>query len=294
MEALFWWEPSPPLAAGPHATLSAEDVQVATHSTSVSFLGRGSFGETWRTTDRAGHVRAVKIVLNEQYPQALLQREVRGLQRVTDPRVVALHEVQTLELSVGRRAALVFEFVDGGDTTRRIASHGWPTHYDVRGFLRELLGAVAALHAVETVHRDIKPENIALRGSSWEAPVLLDLGLAKLLNVESFTQYPTLMGTLAFMAPEQVRQEPARKAADIWAIGVVAHVLLAREHPFYDGRSACVTTDEALKRMKHGPRPLPGSIPPDIAGVVSRLLEYEPHRRGSASRAVRELQGDTT
>lgn len=290
VDALFWWEVTTPEASlGP--TLRAEDVQAGFDAMSVTFLGRGSFGETWRVTDHAGVVLAVKVVLNEQYPQVLLEREVRGLQRVTDARVVALQGLRIVDLPSGSRPALVFEFVDGGDVAGRIGSKSWPSFEETHAFLRELLGAVTALHAADTVHRDIKPENVALRGSSWGAPVLLDLGLAKLLNAESLTQYPTLMGTLPFMAPEQVQQEPARKAADVWAVGVVAHVLLAQEHPFFDGRVAAVLADEALSRMRKGPRPLPAGVPDETAGVVRRLLSFEAHQRGSAARAYRELGG---
>ena len=254
------------------------------------FLGRGAFGETWRITDSASQTRAVKVVLDDQYPQALLEREVRGLQRVADPRVVTLHEVQTVNLPIGSRPALVFEFVDGGDVAGRIGTQTWPSFAAATAFLRELLGAVTALHAVDTVHRDVKPENVALRGASWSSPVLLDLGLAKLLNVESMTQYPTLMGTLPFMAPEQVRQEPARKAADVWAVGVVAHILLAHEHPFFDDRSRAVLPEEALDRMRAGAKPLPPQVPEATATIVRRLLSFEAHQRGSAARAYRDLE----
>ena len=291
MNALFWWEPTPGVRLGP--TLGTDDVQAAFGATSASFLGRGAFGETWRIVDPDGAVRAVKVVLDENYPEAYLKREVGGLRRVDDPRVVALQDVLTVGLPMGSRPVLAFEFVDGGDVAGRIESQSWPTFEDTQAFLRELLGAVTELHAVETVHRDIKPENVALRGASWAAPVLLDLGLAKLLNAESFTQYPALMGTLPFMAPEQVQQQEARKAADVWAVGVVAHILLAREHPFFDDRGRAVLADEALERMRKGPRPLPDGVPEATAAVVRRLLSFEPHERGSAARAYRDLGGGT-
>lgn len=292
MNALFWWEPTPGTKPGP--TLGVADVQTAFSATTASFLGRGAFGETWRVTNRDGATSAVKIVLDENYPEALLRREVAGLRRVADPRVVSLREVLSVGLPVGSRPALVFEFVDGGDVAAQIETQLWPAFNETHVFLRELLGAVAALHAVETVHRDIKPENIALRGASWSTPVLLDLGLAKLLNSESFTQYPALMGTLPFMAPEQVQQQEARKAADVWAVGVVAHTLLAGQHPFFDGRVDAVSAVEALERMGRGPRRLPQGVPEATATVVRRLLSFEVHERGSAARAYRDLGGRTS
>lgn len=289
LDALFWWEPGSPASnAGP--TLPADAVAAACSASSADFLGRGSFGETWRIA-RADGPRAVKVVLDDQYPKRLLDREVRGLQRVRDDRVVALNSVEMLDLPVGKRPALVFEFVDGGDVAGRLQRGQWPTAQEVHAFTRGLLTGVAALHAVDTVHRDIKPENVALRAGAWDTPVLLDLGLAKLLSGESLTQYPALMGTFPFMAPEQVRQEPARKAADVWAVGVVAFTLLARTHPFYDGRNQAVLSADALQRLARGPRPLPGSVPEPLASVVPRLLSFEPHQRGSAARALNDLRG---
>lgn len=289
VNALFWWEPTPETRPGP--TLCIGDLQAAFGATSAAFLGRGAFGETWRVGRPLQGDCAVKIILDEHYPEAYLRREVEGLRRLNDSRVVALQDVAIVDLPMGSRPALVFEFVDGGDVASRIESHEWPTFDEAHTFSRELLGAVTELHAVETLHRDIKPENVALRSGSWTAPVLLDLGLAKLLNAESLTQYPALMGTLPYMAPEQVQQQEARKTADVWAVGVVAHMLLAHEHPFFDGRSTPVLADEALERMRRGPRPLPTGVPETTAAVVRRLLAFEPHERGSASRAYRELGG---
>ncbi|SDO34180.1 Protein kinase domain-containing protein [Klenkia soli] len=266
-------------------------MQAVFHAEAASFLGRGAFGETWRVVDSAGTSTAVKIILDEGYPQALLTREVGGLQRAQDPRVVALLDVREVELAIGARQALVFEFVAGGDVAGRLAAGAGPSWDEAAQFLRELLGAVNALHAVDTVHRDIKPENVALRGSSWSAPVLLDLGLAKLLNVESMTQYPALMGTLPYMAPEQVQQESGRKAADVWAVGVVSYILLSGRHPFLGGRSTAVLGEELLDRMRAGAPPLPAGVPGDAAAVVHRLLSFDAFERGSAGRAYRDLGG---
>lgn len=290
VDAHFFWEPATAVSAQP-PTLTPADVSGVCGASAAQFLGRGSFGETWKVTDHAGDIQAIKIVLDPNYPQELLQREVAGLRRVSSPRVVALHDVVLLPLPGGSRPALRFEFVTGGDVSGCLRSGGWPSADQVHVLIREVLVGVAALHAHETLHRDIKPENIALRGGDWASPVLLDLGLAKLLSGESLTQYPALMGTVPFMAPEQVRQEPARKTADVFAVGVVAFTLLARQHPFYDGRSAPVLSAEALQRMQAGPRSLPVGVPADVADVILRLLAFEPHARGSAARACRELGG---
>lgn len=256
---------------------------------SATFLGRGSFGETWHVVRRDGTERAVKFILDPRYPQTLLDREVAGLKRVHDPRVVTLHAVSVATLQAGPTRALEFEFVEGGDVAARIATKSWPSPAESLAFLRQVLGGVATMHATDTVHRDIKPSNIALRGGTWSEPVLLDFGLAKQLSVETVTQYPSVMGTYQFMAPEQLRAEPARKLADVWAIGVIAYILLAQQHPFLDGPGTPVTPDQLLAKMAAGPRPLRLSTKRRVTEIVMRLLSFDGYARGSAARAYTDL-----
>ncbi len=275
---------------GSIAELDAAEVIAATGAASVAFLGRGSYGETWRVERGHDSVSAVKFILHSAYPQQILDREIAGLRRVSDPRVVRLLDCTIVTLSRGDRPALEFEYVDGRDVARHLDSGDWPSLIDAEHFVRSLLGAVAALHATETVHRDIKPANIALRRDAWSQPVLLDLGLAKQLDVETLTVYPTLKGTVPFMAPEQLRGESSRKQADVWAAGAVAHLVLAHEHPFLDASEAQVLPEELLKRIESGPRAMPVQVPAHLQVLVWRLLSFEPHERGSARRALREME----
>ena len=294
--ALFWYERA---AAGSSvsASLPGEEIVHAFGAASAAPLGRGAFGETWRIDLVASHEQparqyAVKVILNPAYPRSLLAREVGGLQRVQHRNVVGLVETREVTLSVGDRAALVFEYIPGGDVAHALHSD-LPDTEQIRDFGLGLLSAVCALHDTNTVHRDIKPENIALRDGRWDSPVLLDLGLAKLLDVESMTTYPQLLGTLPFMAPEQVRGEPARKAADVWAVGVVLHILLTGQHPFFGDRNHALLRPAALDALMSGPRPLVASVPADLGHLVQRLLSADAHTRGSARRALRDLQATT-
>jgi serine/threonine protein kinase len=181
------------------------------------------------------------------------------------------------------------EFVPGGDLASALAADNWPTYDEVRAFAVGLLAGVAAMHSTETVHRDIKPENIALRGGDWSQPVLLDLGLSKMLDVDSLTTYPALFGTRPFMAPEQIRLQEARKGADVWAVGVILHLLLTKKHPFYGPKAAKVHIDEAVKLVSSGAADLPGDVPEPLRTVATRLLNAVPNQRGSAQRALSDL-----
>ena len=236
-----------------------------------------------------GDVRAVKFVLDPSYPQGILDREVSSLNRVRHASVVVLHAYSSVVVNSLPVRTLEFEYVEGGDVQGHMSSGSWPSPRDCLQFTCRVLAGVSAVHGTNTVHRDIKPSNIALRNGNWSSPVLLDFGLAKQLSTETLTRYPAVKGTYPFMSPEQLRGEPARRQADVWAIGVLAHILLTQQHPFLDGPAQPIAPSDLLDRMESGPRPLPSGLPPNFASVVRRLLNYDGYARGSASRAHQEL-----
>lgn len=268
--------------------LDATDVAAAFEVDSVQPLGRGAFGETWRLDLADGTHRAAKVIMSPTYSQDRLDREVEGLRRVNSPHVVKLIDTTSVDVGGATRAALVFQFVPGGDAASRLEP-GKQIHPEgVVTFGHGIMSGLMALHGVDTVHRDIKPANIAVRGGDWGQPVLLDLGLARVLDRDSITSYPSLMGTAPFMAPEQLRQERARKAADVFSVGVVMHLMLAGQHPFYEGRTT-ITLPEAVGLINDGPAALPEDIPAALADLVRRFLAPEEADRGSARRGCRDL-----
>ncbi|GAA2735242.1 hypothetical protein GCM10009867_17100 [Pedococcus aerophilus] len=269
-------------------TLTPEEVEAAFGVPSAKPLGAGAFGETWRLDYADGTHRAGKVILSPTYPTERLAREVEGLRRVSNPHVVALHDARTVSLPRGDRAALVFEYIAGGDVDANLPAGARVGARDVAGFARGVLVGLEALHAVDTVHRDVKPANIAVRDGDWNRPVLLDLGLARVLDRASITAYPALMGTAWFMAPEQLRQERARKAADVFAVGVVAHLMLTGKHPFFDGAQNLSLT-EAVRLIEAGPAPLPATVPAALGDIVRRLVHPDPADRGSARRGAKDL-----
>lgn len=264
----------------------AADVAAALGVPAVTFLGGGAFGDTWRVDDRA-----VKIICVDGYPPERVAREVAGLARVTSPNVVRLLEAGQVSLGGRPRPALSFEFVDGGDLQDRVDAGDLPTPEQAQGLLRGLLVGVRDLHAADgTVHRDIKPPNVALRDGAWEQPVLLDLGLARSATEPTVTLYPSLVGTTAYMAPEQLMQKRARKAADLFAVGVTVRALLCGRHPFYD-QGVDYTYDQALRKIQAGPAPLPGGLPDPVVMVLDLLVKHPEHERGSATSNLRRLDG---
>lgn len=252
----------------------------------VQFLGGGAFGDTWRVDERA-----VKIICVDGYPPERVAREVAGLARVSSPHVVQLLEAGEVNLGGRPRPALSFEYVAGGDLQDRLDADERPAPDEASALLRGLLVGVRDLHAAEgTIHRDIKPPNVALRDGAWDQPVLLDLGLARSATEPTVTLYPSLVGTAAFMAPEQLMQQRARKAADLFAVGVTVRALVCGRHPFYDA-GVDYTIDEALRQIQAGPSPLPAGLPAPVATVLDLLASYAQHDRGSATSNLKRLEG---
>ncbi len=270
--------------------LDPTDLSRVLGATSPRFLGRGGFGESWSVAMANGPTLAVKILLNPAQTSQRVAREVTGLTRVSSPHVVRLVDVNVLDLAIGQRLALIFEFIDGGDIWTRVQAAQWPTDDETRAFVTGVLRALAALHQGEVVHRDVKPENLMLRGGDWASPVLLDLGLGRLLDEPSLTAYPAAVGTAPYMAPEVIQGRRARKGSDLWSLGVIAHLLLTHSHPFYPDPLEILDEDEAYKRMAGGAPPLPVSVGDPLAAVVPRLVSVASFERGSASRALSEME----
>jgi serine/threonine-protein kinase len=250
----------------------------------VSLLGAGAYGDTWRVGDYA-----VKIICADGYQPERIAREVNGLTRVQSPHVVRLLATRTVMLGDRERPALIFEFIDGGDLSEKIRCRKWPTVTEAVALLWGLLIAVDDMHGAGVNHRDIKPANIALRGGDWSGPVLLDLGLARSAGESTITVYPAVVGTRRYMAPEQLQGLPARKAADLFAVGVTVRELLSRRHPFYDD-GVDYSPAQAVARIAEGPHPLPVGVPRTVADLLDRLTAPAEHMRGSAQSSLRRLR----
>ena len=264
---------------------SADQVALALGAMNPTYLGTGSFGETWRVSI-SGRDRAVKIIHADGYDQERLGREIEGYRRVDHPNVVELLDFGTIVIAGRTRPSMTFRFVPGGDLQQTLLAHR-ADQDELRGLAVGLLAGVEAMHAVDLLHRDLKPANIALLDGDFARPVILDLGLTKLLDVESMTKYPARMGTPLYMAPEQLRQERARRASDLWAVAVVLYEASTGHHP-YISPSESVTVDELLMRMQSPPHD-DQDIPADVGALITKLLSPEPYRRGTVRKAIEML-----
>jgi eukaryotic-like serine/threonine-protein kinase len=247
-------------------------------------LGAGGMGEVYRARDtRLERDVAIKLLPRafKDAPDrvARFEREARVLASLNHPHIGAIYGLEEADAA----HALVMELVEGEDLSQRLARGPIPIA-EALSIARQIAEALEAAHEQGIIHRDLKPANIKVRRDGTVK--VLDFGLAKALAPASDadpagTPNPThagaILGTFAYMSPEQARGEAANPQADIWAFGVVLYELLTGASPF--GRP---TTAETLARVL-GTQPdyavLPLDTPVNIRHLVRRCLEKDRKRR---------------
>lgn len=196
----------------------------------LDVIGRGGHGEVYRAQNvHDGSPAAVKLLdadpLLRQDALRRLTREGEIVAQLRHPHIVRLLE----RGEQGGRVYLAMKLVEG-ETLARYLQRGPLSSAECLRIARELASALATLHAAGVVHRDVNPNNIMIdRGGR---SVLLDFGLARGHRHSTLTRPQTLLGTLPYMAPEQLRGEDAGPAADVWAFGVVCAEMLTGRLPW--------------------------------------------------------------
>jgi serine/threonine protein kinase/Tol biopolymer transport system component len=249
----------------------------------LSLLGAGGMGEVYRARDtRLGRDVAIKILprvfQDDAGRVARLEREARLLAALNHPHVGAIYGLEATE---GLKA-LVMELVDGENLAQRI-ERGPLAVAEAVDVARQIAAALEAAHAIGVVHRDLKPANIARRSDG--VIKVLDFGLAKLVGAAANglaaspppTQVGGVVGTPAYMSPEQARGEAADHQSDIWSFGVVFYEMLTGLSPF-----AQPSTAETFARVLEGQPEfslLPTHTPAGVRRVIRRCLEKDRNRR---------------
>jgi len=234
----------------------------------VALIGAGGMGEVYKATDtRLDRTVAVKVLLGEYGDRS--KREARAIAALNHPHVCQLYDVGP--------NYLVMELIEGIPLS---GSH--PLDRAVR-YAIEITDALAAAHAKGIVHRDLKPANILVTASGIK---LLDFGLAK-LNVRgdpdaTNTIVGTLMGTAAYMSPEQAQGRAVDARSDIFSFGVVLYEMLTGRRPF--------TGDTALEVLAAIVRdePLPIEAPPELQNIVRRCFRKSPAERFQSMTQIKE------
>jgi len=257
----------------------------------VAALGAGGMGEVYRGRDpRLGREVAIKVLAGALADAARLQRfehEARSVAALSHPNIVALFDVGN-----GDPPFLVTELLDGETLRARLIRGPLPLGETIEMALQLVAGLTAA-HGRGIVHRDLKPENVFV--TRERVVKILDFGLAKSstpiagvdhdLTRAAATVDGMLLGTIGYMAPEQVRGRPADPRSDIFAVGLLLYEMVTGRRAFY-GDSPADTMTAILKEEPHH-LTVVGAIPPAIARVVRRCLEKEPENRFQSARDLR-------
>src|SRR5215213_3072183 len=268
-------------------------------------IGAGGMGEVYRATDsRLKRQVAIKVLppllAGDPDRLARLQREAEVLASLNHPHIAAIYGLEDAE---GVKA-LVMELVEGDDLAERLARGPIPVDESLL-IAKQIAEALEAAHERGIIHRDLKPANIKVRVDGTVK--VLDFGLAKALDpaggrtfrsgnsagsedpasfamansptmtTPAMTAMGMIMGTAAYMAPEQAKGKTVDRRADIWAFGIVLYEMLTGRRAF-DGDDISTTLASVLMREPEWTA-LPSNTPPAIRGLVERCLVKDPRQR---------------
>ncbi len=296
------------MSAGPHASPSfAPDQLVGGRYRVTRFLGQGASGEVYAAEDRElGTTVALKLlrpgIASDPHSIERFKREILLARRVSHPNVCRLFDLGLHESggAAGGRPMLflTMELLDGETLARRLAEAGPMPPDEALPIVRQLARALDAAHAAGVVHRDFKSANIVLvPEAGGERAVVTDFGLARSERPSSagavLTEAGGLLGTPAYMAPEQVAGRPASPASDLYALGVVLYEMVTGALPF----GGETPLEVAVKRLREPPTPpevYRRELPARWREAILRCLDREPERRfRSAEEVVRSLDPET-
>ena len=283
----------------------------------VEKIGEGGMGEVYRARDtKLDRDVALKVLpdLFANDPERLgrFQREARVLASLNHPNIGSIYGLEEAEPSPPRDVAqglsepsdvargfspavraLVLELIEG-PTLADLIGQGPMTIEDALPIARQIADALEAAHEQGIIHRDLKPANIKIKTDGRVK--VLDFGLAKALDpsyvaqgfspasasptislTAAATQMGMVIGTAAYMSPEQARGKPVDKRADIWAFGVVLYEMLTGARPF-QGEDVSLTLASVMK-SDIDPKTLPPDVPASVRTVLRRCLEKDPSQR---------------
>jgi Tol biopolymer transport system component len=252
----------------------------------IAPLGAGGMGEVYRARDaQLGRDVAIKLLppTFAADPQRLarFERESRILASLKHPNIAAIHSIEHID---GLRL-LVLELVEGATLADRLKA-GPLSVPDALGIARQLTDGLEAAHERGIVHRDLKPANVKLTPSG--RVMLLDFGLAKErvhedpdrpapADASASSSAGLILGTCAYMSPEQARGQPVDKRADVWAFGCILFELLSGRRAFA-GNTPSETIAAVLERQPDW-GVLPDALPASVERLLRRCLEKDPQRR---------------
>ncbi|MEX2271617.1 MAG: protein kinase [Vicinamibacterales bacterium] len=254
-----------------------------------ALIGTGGMGEVYRATDTRLHRAVALKVLPESFAAdrervARFEREAQLLASLNHPNIASIYGIEPTDAG----QALVLELVDGPTLADRIAEGALPIA-EALPIARQIADALAAAHDHGVIHRDLKPANIKVRDDGTVK--VLDFGLAKAVapdddsesgaahspTITAATRYGVILGTAAYMSPEQAKGKTIDRRSDVWAFGCVLYEMLTGSRVF-EGEDVSETLASVL-RAEPSWHLLPADTPEAIRRLLRRCLERDRRRR---------------
>lgn len=246
-------------------------------------IGAGGMGEVYKAYNPSLHRWAAIKILHQDDMAERFRNEASIQSSVNHPNIVRLYEFKR----VAKRDCIVMEYVEGETLDVLLRRKGKLSADEVRNIISQLASALAYLHKNHIIHRDIKPQNIKIQPDGKVK--MLDFGIAKNKLSPKLTQVGFVVGTMEYLAPEQLANKPELKS-DIWALGVMCYELITGYMPFES-----TNTSSLHEKIRKGnftdPQILVPDLPSDITNAIDRCLRTNPTQRISAN-GVLQLLGN--
>lgn len=238
----------------------------------------GGMGEVWRARDIVLDRRVAVKVLRAEYaadPKFVdrFRAEAKHAAALSHPGIASVFDYG----EVGDMAFLVMEYVDGEPLSALLARVGRLPPDRALDIVGQAGLALQAAHDAGVIHRDVKPGNLLVRPDG--VVKVTDFGIARVVDAAPVTQTGMVVGTAAYLSPEQAAGKPITPATDVYSLGIVSYECLAGERPFEADSAVAI----AMAHVSTKPPPLPKDTPPVVADLVNQAMEKEPERRPSSA-----------
>ncbi|MEV4224657.1 DUF4328 domain-containing protein [Nonomuraea sp. NPDC049725] len=265
----------------PHPLRDGDPIQIGPYRLRAR-LGGGGMGQVFLGRSPGGRLVAVKAVRPELADNAHFRRrfaaEVEAARKVG-----GFYTAQVVDAGADADPPwLATAYIPGPSLHQAVDEHGPLPLESVAVLGAGLAEGLAAVHASEVVHRDLKPANVIL---AEDGPRLIDFGIARALDATSQTQTAAVLGTAAFMSPEQATAQPVGPASDVFSLGCVLAYAATGRGPFGDGPVHAI-----VYRVVHGDPDLTG-VPAPLAGLVAACLAKDPAARPGLEQVLDRLSG---
>jgi len=222
-------------------------------------------------------------MITKTVDQKIISTEIGILLQLKHPNIIKLNEI----FETPTHIHMVLELVTGGELFERIVERGYYSERDAAVALKQICDALAYVHNHHPViiHRDLKPENLLYLNESEDAPLkIADFGLSKMLYGDDNTA--TVCGTPGYCAPEVLMGKAYGTQIDMWAVGVIAYILLCGFEPFYDERGDQAMFQRILKCDYEFVTPWWDEVSENAKDLVRKLIVLDPRKRLTARQAL--------